>query len=80
MPSPALMIGIRKFRARTYGAPELGWRTTIQSAPRACKVLPVSTSDSPFSILEAEELTSEVCVPSNLAANSNETRVRVEGS
>ncbi len=43
-------------------------------------VRPVSSSDSPFSMLEAVALTSVVVAPSTLAANSKETRVRVDAS
>ena len=52
----------------------------MHSAPIAASVLPVSTSDSPFSILEAVALTSVVDAPSDLAASSNEQRVRVLAS
>ena len=52
----------------------------MASAPVARRVRPVSTSDSPFSMLEAAPCTSVVMAPSALAANSKETRVRVEGS
>jgi hypothetical protein len=37
-------------------------------------------SDSPFSMLEAVAVTTAVDAPRVLAANSNETRVRVEAS
>ena len=49
-------------------------------APSAQIVRPVSISDSPFSTLEAVAETSVVVAPSTLAANSKETRVRVEAS
>jgi len=52
----------------------------MHSAPIAASVAPVSTSDSPFSMLDAAGLTSVVDAPSDFAANSNEHRVRVLAS
>ena len=49
----------------------------MHSAPRAFSVMPVSFSDSPFSMLEDCELISAVSAPSAFAASSNEVRVRV---
>ena len=53
---------------------------TMQSAPTARRVLPVSISDSPFSMLDPDERTSVVVAPKAFAANSKEVRVRVEAS
>ena len=49
----------------------------IASAPRARSVSPVSFRLSPFSIDEDLSLTSVVVAPSDLAASSNDVRVRV---
>jgi len=49
----------------------------MHSAPSALSVIPVSFSDSPFSMLDERELTSVVSAPSAFAASSNEVRVRV---
>ena len=43
-------------------------------------VQPVSMSDSPFSMLDDVAVIRVVVAPSALAANSNDVRVRVEGS
>src|SRR5947209_5634120 len=77
IPSPAFTMGIFRCLASTCGAPEEGCRITMHSAPMAARVIPVSTSDSPFSMLDAAVLTSVVDAPSDLAASSNEQRVRV---
>ena len=45
--------------------------TTIASAPTARRVYAVSSSDSPFSILDPLEMTSVVSAPSACAATSN---------
>ena len=52
----------------------------MHSAPMAASVAPVSTNDSPFSILDAVALTSVVDAPNDFAASSNEQRVRVLAS
>ncbi len=49
----------------------------MHSAPNARRVMPVSLSDSPFSMEEDWELISAVSAPSPLAASSKEVRVRV---
>ena len=49
----------------------------MHSAPSARSVSPVSFRLSPFSIDEDLSLTSVVVAPSDLAASSNEVRVRV---
>ncbi len=77
MPSPALRMGRPVVSARRYGAPEYGLRRMMHSAPRARRVRPVSLRDSPFSMLEDCALTREVSAPRDLAASSNEVRVRV---
>ena len=53
VPSPALMMGIGRWRARKCGAPEAAWRITMASGRMAASVFSVSTSDSPFETLEA---------------------------
>ena len=80
MPSPALMTGMSRCCAIRCGAPADGWRMTMQSAPTARSVYPVSSRDSPFSMLEPEDCTSVVIAPSDFAANSKEERVRVDAS
>ncbi len=49
----------------------------MHSAPSARRVMPVSLSDSPFSMEEDWELIRAVSAPKPLAASSNEVRVRV---
>ena len=49
----------------------------MHSAPNARRVMPVSLSDSPFSMEEDWELISAVSAPRPLAASSKEVRVRV---
>ena len=44
------------------------------------KVYPVSSSDSPFSMLDPEDCTRVVVAPRDFAAISKEERVQVEGS
>ncbi len=53
VPSPALMMGISRWRCRKCGAPEAAWRMMIASGRMAASVFSVSTSDSPFDTLEA---------------------------
>jgi hypothetical protein len=67
-------------RSSSHGAPELGWRRMIASAPSARSVSPVSFSVSPFSMLEERLETSVVSAPNPLAASSKLVRVRVEDS
>jgi hypothetical protein len=74
------MMGISRWVAMRCGAPAEGWRITMQSAPTARKVYPVSMTDSPFSMLEPDDCTSVVIAPRDLAANSNDERVRVDAS
>ena len=52
----------------------------MTSAPTARRVYPVSSRDSPFSMLDPLESTSVVIAPIDLAAISKELRVRVEAS
>ena len=52
----------------------------MHSAPIAANVAPVSTRDSPFSMLDAVVLTSVVDAPNDFAASSNEQRVLVLAS
>ena len=73
-------MGTGMNRDSKYGAPLLGWRMTMASAPSEVTVHPVSMSDSPFSILEDVAVMSVVVAPSAFAANSNDVRVRVDGS
>ena len=80
MPSPAFSTGIPISLANRKGAPEAGWRRTMQSQPAAISVMPVSTRDSPFSMLDALALTRVVIAPKDFEANSNDTRVRVLAS
>ena len=80
MPSPALITGTGTCRANNSGAPDDGCRITIASAPSEVTVYPVSISDSPFSMLDADAEISAVVAPRDFAANSNETRVRVDDS
>ena len=47
------------------------------SAPTACSVFTVSTSDSPFETLLPEAETLMTSAPSILPASSNDVRVRV---
>ncbi len=77
MPSPPLRTGRPVLRASRYGAPEDRCRRMMHSAPSARSVMPVSFSDSPFSMLEDWELISAVSAPRLFAASSNEVRVRV---
>src|SRR5438067_7088710 len=70
MPSPALMTGISRWLAIKWGAPAWGWRTMMTSAPTARKVYAVSSSDSPFSMLDPLERIRVVVAPSALAAAS----------
>ena len=48
VPSPALTIGISRWRARKCGAPEAACRITMALGRIATRVLSVSTRDSPF--------------------------------
>ena len=50
-------------RESRYGAPLLGWRMTMASAPSEVTVHPVSMSDSPFSMLEEVAVMSVVVAP-----------------
>ena len=52
VPSPALMMGVGRCRARKCGAPEAAWRITMASGRMAASVFRVSTSDSPLETLE----------------------------
>ena len=79
-PSPALITGTPMCSAITCGAPAFGCRITITSAPTACAVYPVSSSDSPFSMLDPIAWISTVCAPIAFAASSNEPLVRVDAS
>ena len=82
VPSPALMTepSIHPAVARRYGAPEAPCLTMTASAPMASRVNAVSLSDSP---LETDEPLPEKVITSadnRLAANSKDSRVRVESS
>ena len=50
---------------------------TSTSAPTACSVFTVSTSDSPFVTLLPDAATLITSAPSTLPASSNDVRVRV---
>ncbi len=80
MPSPALMIGVGRCRARKCGAPEAECRITMASGRMAASVFSVSTSDSPFVTLEPDAVIETASAPRRLAAISKLVRVRVEAS
>src|SRR4029450_5679183 len=80
VPSPALMIGIGRWRARKCGAPEAAWRITIAFGRIAASVFSVSTSDSPLETLDPDAVIETASAPSRLAAISKLVRVRVEAS
>ena len=79
-PSPALMIEAFTCWASRCGAPGVGWRTTITSAPMASMFLAVSMKVSPLERLEALVEKSCVSAESRFAARLKLVRVRVEFS
>src|SRR3954452_10471444 len=66
--------------ASRWGAPGVGWRTTMMSAPMASMFLAVSMKVSPLDRLEALAEKSWVSAESRLAARLKLVRVRVEFS
>ena len=80
MPSPALMIGVSRYRGRKCGAPDAAWRITIASGRIAASVFSVSTSDSPLDTLDGDAVIETASAPSRLAAISKLVRVRVDAS
>ena len=80
VPSPALMIGVGRWRARKCGAPRAAWRITMASGRIAASVFSVSTSDSPLDTLEPDAVIETASAPRRLAAISKLVRVRVEAS
>ena len=79
-PSPALMIDALTCWASRCGAPGVGWRTTITSAPIASMFLAVSMNVSPLERLETLAEKSCTSAESRLAARLKLVRVRVEFS
>ena len=79
-PSPALMIEAPTCWASRCGAPGVGWRTTITSAPIASMFLAVSMNVSPLDRLDTLAEKSCVSAESRLAARLKLVRVRVEFS
>ena len=79
-PSPALITEPATCWAIRYGEPDSEWRTTMTSAPRACKVRIVSTSDSCFVTELVDAVTLIVSAERFFAANSKDTRVLVLAS
>ena len=80
VPSPALITLDSIRSARKRAAPEPGCRTTTMSMRIASRFRAVSTSVSPLETLEPSEATFTVSADIRFSANSNEMRVRVEGS
>src|ERR1039458_4766754 len=80
VPSPALMMGVGRWRARKCGAPLAEWRITMASGRIAPRVFSVSTSDSPLLTLDPDAVMDTASAPRRLAAISKLVRVRVEAS
>ena len=82
MPSPAFITDeeIQPMSASCLGAPDSGWRITMQSAPSASRVCAVSLRDSPFVTDELSALTLMTSALRRVAAISKLTLVRVEFS
>jgi hypothetical protein len=66
--------------AARYGAPLVACRITSMCAPSASTVRTVSTSDSPLVTDDVDAAMFVTSAPRFLAAVSNDTRVRVDGS
>ena len=74
------MIEALDVLGQQVGAPGVGWRTTITSAPIASMFLAVSMNVSPLERLETLAVKSWVSAESRLAARLKLVRVRVEFS
>src|SRR5688572_22230697 len=79
-PSPALITEQPTARAQRAAAPEDEWRMTTEQGPIAAMFCTLSSKVSPFETDVPRVVQLSTSAPRDLAAISNDERVRVESS